>query len=138
MAAGQVFTNLGRAFVTNRLVGAVSAPTYFIGWASGASALTPATPVVADTGFTTGGVSAGPEARVASSPTAGNIKAGTAVTGDTIQAVATVTASAARSVYEAGLFDASTAGNMLAHASFTEMALNTGEAIQFTFEIQFV
>jgi hypothetical protein len=60
----------------------------------------------------------------------------TSVTGDTYQVTGTVTASASRSVDEAGLFDASSVGNMGFSATFPVVSLASGDAIAFTDKIQ--
>jgi hypothetical protein len=62
----------------------------------------------------------------------------TTVTNDTYQCVGTVTASTARAVDEAGLFDASTSGNMMISATFAVQNLANGDSIQFTFKNKFV
>lgn len=56
--------------------------------------------------------------------------------GDTYQVVGTITASATRSVDEAGLFDATTTGNMFTSATFAVVSLNNGDSIQFTWKVQ--
>ena len=56
----------------------------------------------------------------------------TTTTGDTYRVVGTVTASATRAVDEAGLFDASSTGNMFASATFAVVNLASGDSIQFT------
>jgi hypothetical protein len=61
----------------------------------------------------------------------------TTVTGDSYQVVGTVTATASRSVDEAGTFDASSAGNMGVSATFTVIPLATGDSIQFTIKTVF-
>jgi len=60
----------------------------------------------------------------------------TSQTGDTYQNVGTVTASASRAVDEAGLFDASSAGNMAASATFNVVNLANGDSVQLTWKIQ--
>lgn len=62
----------------------------------------------------------------------------TTVTNDTYQCVGTVAATSPRNVDEAGLFDASSAGNMMISATFPVQALLTGDSIQFTFKNKFV
>lgn len=59
----------------------------------------------------------------------------TTQTGDTYQVVGTVAATAARVVDEAGLFDASTAGNMGTSATFPVVNLANGDSLQFTWKI---
>lgn len=60
----------------------------------------------------------------------------TSVTGDTLQVVGTIAASAGRNVDEGGLFDAGSSGNMGTSATFTVITLASGESIQFTWKIQ--
>lgn len=61
----------------------------------------------------------------------------TSATGDTTQVVGTITATASRAVDEAGLFDASSSGNMFLSATFAVINLANGDSIQFTMKAQF-
>lgn len=58
-------------------------------------------------------------------------------TGDTYQVVGTVTATATRSVDEAGTFDASTTGNIGVSATFAVISLVSGDSLQLTVRTQF-
>lgn len=60
----------------------------------------------------------------------------TTQTGDTYQVVGAISATASRSVDEAGLFDASTVGNMFTSATFAVVSLNNGDSLQFTWKTQ--
>jgi hypothetical protein len=60
----------------------------------------------------------------------------TSQTGDTYQVVGTITATSGRSVDEAGLFDASSTGNMFTSATFSVISLNNGDSIAFTWKTQ--
>ena len=60
----------------------------------------------------------------------------TSVTNDTYQVVGTITATGTRAVDEAGLFDASSAGNMFLSATFAVVNLSSGDSIQFTDKAQ--
>jgi hypothetical protein len=60
----------------------------------------------------------------------------TTVTGDTFQAVGTLTADGAKTITNAGLFDAATSGDMLVKGDFTGVALALGESIEFTIKVQ--
>ncbi len=51
------------------------------------------------------------------------------------RSVGTVTATATRAIVEHGLFDASTAGNLMDRSVFTVINLSTDDAIQFTYEL---
>jgi len=117
-------TNAGLAVVTNRLKGAGTEPNY-IDWGTDVTAA-----AVTDTALGT----PGGEARVAGTST----QETTSVTNDTYRVVGTMTEGGAGETFrEAGLFDATTAGNMLVSAQFGDVVLATGESIQFTFNVQF-
>jgi hypothetical protein len=60
----------------------------------------------------------------------------TTVTNDTFQVIGTMTAGAAETIRNAGLFDASTAGNLYVHGDFTGVTLNAGDQIVYTIKIQ--
>lgn len=57
----------------------------------------------------------------------------TTLTNDTYRVVGTVTATSARVVDEAGLFDASSTGNMFASATFAVINLASGDSLTLTF-----
>lgn len=61
----------------------------------------------------------------------------TTVTGDTMQIVGTITATATRAITECGTFDASTVGNMGISATISTVNLLSGDSIQLTFKWQF-
>jgi hypothetical protein len=123
VALATVFTNAGKAIVTNRVVGAGTEPT-FVGWGTGAG-----TAAITDTTLFT----EASESRVSATST----RVTTTVTNDTNQWVATITANAGKTITNAANFDASTAGNICVKGDFTGIALNTGDAIQFTIKLQF-
>lgn len=60
----------------------------------------------------------------------------TSQTGDTYQSVGIITATTTRSVDEAGLFDASSTGNMFTSATFPVISLANGDSISFTHKVQ--
>jgi len=62
-------------------------------------------------------------------------KVTTTTTNDTYQAVGTVTATAVRALQESGVFDAATAGNMLARGVFTTVNLASADSIALTWKI---
>jgi hypothetical protein len=121
-----VLTSAGKAITTNRLKGAGTEPLY-VGVGTGATTAA-RTAVVADTALSTA-----VESRVAGTST----QQTTTVTSDTYQVVGTVTATASRAVDEAGLFDASTAGNMFLSATFPVVNLSSGDSIQATLKVQY-
>lgn len=103
-----------------KLAAALTTP--FIGWGTGAG-----TSAATDTTLFTE-VSAERAAAALSVVT-------TTVANDTLQAVATLTSVAGATITNAGLFDTSSGGNMLAKGDFTGVVLAAGEKIQFTIKI---
>lgn len=120
--AATVITNGGKAIVTNRINGAGTTPNY-VAWGTGAG-----TAAAGDTTLFT----EASEARVAGTTSRVTIT----VTNDTFQVVGTITAAAAKTITNAGLFDASTGGTLYLKGDFTGQALNANDSIQFTFQHQ--
>lgn len=119
-----VFTNAGKAIVTNRIKGSGTEPNQ-IAWGTGAG-----TAAATDTTLFT----EASESRVAGTSS----QQTTTVTNDTYQVVGTMTvAGSGKTITNAGLFDAASAGNMLVKGDFTDIALNVGESIAFTFKLSF-
>jgi len=117
-----LLTNSGHAIVTNRLQGGGTTPQY-IGWGTG----TGTTSATDTTLFT--------EVTPRVTGTASQVT--TSITNDTYQVVGTQTAATSETITNAGVFDASTSGNLFVKGDFTGLALNTGDSIQFTFKVQF-
>jgi hypothetical protein len=117
-----LLVNTGRAIITNRINGGGTTPQY-IGWGTGAG-----TTGATDTTLFT-------EVLPRVSGTASQVT--TSTTNDTFQVVGTQTAGVNETITNAGLFDASTSGNLFVKGDFTGIALNTGDSIQFTFKVQF-
>jgi hypothetical protein len=59
------------------------------------------------------------------------------VTGDTFRVVGTVTATGTRAVDEAGLFDASSTGNMFDSFTFPVVSLASGDSLTLTINTRF-
>jgi hypothetical protein len=118
-----LLVNTGRAITTNRILGAGTEPEY-VAWGTGAGT----TGATDTTLFTEAS-----EARVAGVGT----QQTTATTNDTLQEVGTITADAGKTITNAGLFDASTGGNLFMKGDFTGIALNLGDSIQFTMKVQY-
>lgn len=117
-----LLVNTGKAVVTNRLQGSGTAPQY-VAWGTGAGT----TAATDTTLFTeTGTRVSGTQSQVT-----------TSVTNDTYQVVGTQTAGGALAITNAGLFDASTSGNLFVKGDFSTINLATGDSIQFTFKTQF-
>lgn len=117
-----VFANAGKALLTNRLKGAGTEPSY-VAMGTGAG-----TAAIADTTLFTE-----VETRTAGTST----QQTTTVTSDTYQVVGTVTATATRAITNAGLFDASTVGNLFVKGDFATINLASGDSIAFTIKISF-
>jgi hypothetical protein len=117
-----VFTDTGRARLTLALDGTqLTAPTY-IGWGTGTTAA-----AEADTALET----ASGESRTNGTKS----RVTTTVTNDTFQVVGTITSTGSQTISEAGLFDASSSGNMYVHGVFTGIPLGNGDSIAFTIKI---
>lgn len=57
-------------------------------------------------------------------------------TADKNQWVATITANGAKTITNAGLFDAAAAGNLIVHGDFTGIVLALGDKIEFTISLE--
>jgi len=118
-----IYTSAGEAKVVDLIDGTVatvlSAANAKIGWGTGAG-----TAAKADTTLF---VEAS-EARVV--PTV------TQPLADKNQWVGTLTADAGKTITNAGLFDAATAGNLIVKGDFTGIVLATGDKIEFTISLE--
>jgi len=117
-------TNVAVAKLIDGIYGtSITAPTY-IGWGTGTTAA-----AVTDTALETEAA----EARTNGS----KAKTTTSVTNDTLSITGTITAAGAgKTITEAGIFDASTSGNMYVHGVFTGIVLSIGDSIAFTVTVQ--
>lgn len=114
-----IFTSVGEGLVADYVDGTASAPTnWYIGWGTGAGTAAKGDSTL----FTEVGTR---QTATESQPAA-----------DTNQFVATLTSSGANTITNAGVFDASTSGNMLLKSNFTGIPLADTEQIEFTFQIQ--
>jgi hypothetical protein len=115
-----VFTNKGEELAADYFDGTASAPAnWYVGWGTGAVA-------AAKGDVALGSESA--EARTAateSQPAA-----------DTNRFVALLTSLSTQTISEAGLFDASTSGNMPIRGDFTGIPLNANDKIEFTIDLE--
>jgi hypothetical protein len=114
-----VYTTVGKTKIVDRIDSNTGANTDYIAWGTGAG-----TAVVGDTTLFT----EASESRVSatkSQPAA-----------DTNQWVGTLTADGAKTITNAGVFDASTAGNLLIKGDFSGIALALNDQIQFTITLQ--
>lgn len=115
MMMADVFTDAGEAFVVDELD---AYGTYYIGWGTGGG-----TSAVTDTTLFT----EASESRVATTDTQPSA--------NVLQWVATLTADGTKTITNAGVFDASTSGNMIVKSDFTGIALTSGDKIEFTFQL---
>jgi hypothetical protein len=120
-----LLVNTGKAVVTNRIKNGATGATEpnYVAWGTGAgtTALTDTT-LFTEVGTRTAGTST---------------QQTTTTTNDTYQVIGTVTAGSSLTITNAGLFDASTSGNLFVKGDFTGVALTSGDSIQFTFKTQF-
>jgi len=116
-----VLTNTGRAKLIANTNTAVTTP--YVGWGTGAG-----TSGVTDTTLFTEVTAE----RAASTQTIVT----TSVTNDTLQNVSTLTSVSGETITNAGLFDASSTGNLYVKGDFTGVVLAAGDKIQFTIKLQ--
>lgn len=117
-----LLVNGGKAIVTNRILGSGTQPNY-VAWGTGAGTTAATdTTLFTETGSRTSGTSS---------------QQTTTTTDDTYQVIGTLTATGSVTITNAGLFDASTSGNLFVKGDFTGIALTSGDSIQFTFKTQF-
>lgn len=118
-----VLVNAGKDIISARVKGTGTEPQY-IAWGTGAG-----TAAITDTTLFT----EASEARVASTTT----QETETTTNDTYQTVGTIVADGTKTITNAGLFDASTVGNLFVKGDFTGIALLINESIQFTVRVTF-
>jgi hypothetical protein len=118
--AGNYYVANGKALVVDLIDGTVSAPAnYYVAWGTGADAGGSASTLTTEASESRASVT---ESQPAS---------------DTNRFVATITcAGAGKTITEAGILTASTVGTLFLYSSFTGIALNVGDSIQFTFSLQ--
>lgn len=124
---GTAVTSAGRAIITNLLAGAGTIPKW-LGCGTGATAAA-RTAAVGDTALSSQSGS-----RVGTNnPT----RTTTTVTNDTWNIQQTFTAASQTAVDEAGIFDASTSGNMFISATFGVVTLEANDTLTATYSVQF-
>lgn len=114
--------NVGLAIITNRILGSGTEPKY-AAMGTGTGQLATATALAVEV-ETRSGTNTGTQQT-------------TTVANDTYQVVNTVSATGTHAVTEAGLFDASTAGNIFTYADFAAVNLSSGDSVQFTWQVVF-
>jgi hypothetical protein len=119
-----VVTDAGMDIITNRLKGSGTEPKY-VHWGTGTTGA-----AAADTALET--------ARAEDRTDGTSSRVTTTVTNDTYQVAGTITAAgSSAAITEAGLFDASTDGNMLLRGTFDAINLQIGDSIAFTVKVKF-
>lgn len=118
-----LLVNTGKAIVTNYLAGGAATQPKYVAWGTGAGTTAATdTTLFTETGSRTTGTAT---------------QQTTSTTDDTYQVIGTLTASGTVTITNAGLFDASTSGNLFVKGDFTGIGLTSGDSIQFTFKTQF-
>ena len=123
MATTVVLVHGGKAITAKQVAGTTSLPPKYIGSGTGVH-----TAAAADTALTT---------EVDSRVTGTATTVTTTQTNDTYQCTGTYTPGASRAIVEAGLFDASTTGNMFVSATFDAINVTTSDSISYTFKVQY-
>ncbi len=119
-----VFTTSGKQWSVDAWDGTVATVPGFIGWGTGAG-----TAAVGDTTLLTEDSAGSPAyARVATTLTQPSA--------DTLQATGTIVSNGTKTVTNAGVFTASTAGTMILKADFTGIPLLLNDSIAFTWQLQ--
>jgi hypothetical protein len=115
-----VYTQAGEELVTDLLDETIVCPVdWYIGWGTDGTA--------ADKANTALGAESA-ESRV--------VGAATQPLADQNQWLGTITSSSTQTIQEAGLFSLSTGGTMLIRGNFTGIALDSGDKIEFTVQLQ--
>ncbi len=119
-----IVTNTGKGVITGRFLSAAAPLALYIGWGTGNGEASQTDTTLFNESN---------EARAAAAVS----QFTTTTTSDTVQAIATLQATANRAITNAGLFDALTSGNMIMKGNFSAVNLNNGDSIAFTMRIQF-
>lgn len=114
-----VLTNVGAAWIVDKLDETVQTNAVYIGWGTGAG-----TAAKADTALFVESA----EARVLATITQ--------PAADKIRFVGSLTAATAQTITNAGNFDATTAGTLMIHGDFAGIPLAINDVIQFTIDCQ--
>lgn len=118
-----LLVDTGKAIVTNYLAGGAATQPKYVAWGTGAGTTSASdTTLFSETGSRTTGTAT---------------QQTTTTTNDTYQVIGTLTASGTVTITNAGLFDASSSGNLFVKGDFTGIGLTSGDSIQFTFKTQF-
>lgn len=113
-----IYTDAGEALTADILDGTAAVPTWRVAWGTGVGTATKTDTTL----FTEAS-----EARVTTtqSQPSSNVN----------QFLGTITADGAKTITNAGIFDAASSGNMLLKSDFAGIALALGDKIEFTFQL---
>ncbi len=114
-----IYTQAGEELVVDVIDGTVSPPTYHVGWGTGAG-----TAAKGDTTLFTESA----ETRIVTAQTQPAV--------DKNQFKGTITASAGRTITNAGILSAVTSGTLILKSDFTGVVLASGDKIEFTFTLE--
>ncbi len=117
------FVDVGKQWVIDKLDDSSATTMNRVGWGTGAG-----TTAENDTTLFTEASESRATATLSQQTTGG-------VTGDTFQAVGTITANGTKTITNAGLFDAASGGNMLIKGDFTGIPVLLNDSIEFTFQL---
>lgn len=123
-----VVTNVGLGITGRQVAGEAQDDPKYLGIGTGATGAA-RTAVVGDTALSTE-----VETRVGANSASAET---TTQTDDTFQVIQTITATGTHAVDEAGIFDASTTGNMFISATFAVVNLTADDSIQITATAQY-
>ena len=129
MPASTAVTQGGRGIITSRLIGTATAVPHHIGWGTGTTAV-----LTTDTALQTEDTGGSPAYARA---TGADTQTTTTTTNDTHTVIGTLTSNGTKTITEAGLFTAATAGTLYVRgvlASAITVAIN--DSVQFTFNVQ--
>lgn len=125
-------TSAGKAAIASRINGSGGEALFDkIGWGTGAVAAAAGDTALGAEKDASGGAST---THVVSAATCTRVT--TSVTNDTAQMVGTATATGTIAITESGVFNAASAGTLLARQVFTAVNVVSGDSIQFTWKIQ--
>lgn len=123
-----VFANVGKQWSVDKWDETLSTLPNRIGWGTGAG-----TAAVGDTTLFTEDSGGSPTYARA---TATLSQVTTTLTGDTLQAVGTLTSNGTKTITNAGSFDAATSGVLVVKADFSGVPLLLNDSIEFTITLQ--
>jgi hypothetical protein len=114
-----VLTQSCEEWIVDKIDNQVSTNIEYVAWGSGAGALSKNNTTLFDEED---------ESRIVATRSQANP--------DVVEWTGTITAEAVKTITEAGLFNSITAGSLLMHGNFTGIALEIGDKIEFTFQLE--